>query len=78
MPPDLWELVKVYGQAAPLIGFLLWWGFGERGDRKDAQAALTKVLTDQLTVARERVAVDQTGNQVIAALITKLSAKEQP
>lgn len=76
MPPELWELIKSYGIASPLVGFLLWWGFGERADRKDAQTALTKVLTDQLTVARERVAVDQTGNQVIAALVGKLATKE--
>lgn len=78
MPPELWDLVKSYGMASPLVGFLLWWGFGERGDRKDSQAALVKVLTDQLHVARERVAVDQTGNQVIAALVGKLAGKDAP
>lgn len=78
MPPELWDLIKSYGMASPLVGFLLWWGFGERGDRKDAQNALVKVLTDQLTVARERAAVDQTGNQVIAALVAKLAGKETP
>lgn len=78
MPPELWDLIKSYGMASPLVGFLLWWGFGERGDRKEAQAALTKVLSDQLQVARERAVVDQTGNQVISALIAKLAAKETP
>lgn len=83
MPAELWELIKSYGLAAPLVGFALWWGFLERSDRKEAQAdsresrdALVKVLTDQLQVARERAVVDQTGNQVISALISKLAAKE--
>lgn len=53
MPPELWELVKSYGTAAPLVGFLLWWGFGERTDRRDAQEKLLKVTGEAIEAEKD-------------------------
>lgn len=64
MPPELWDLLKGYGPAMLPLAILALGYFGERADRKAAEAELKDLYKSIFTSSQARAIVDQVGNQV--------------